>query len=353
MIFQRKTLLKLSWVTFLFISAHLCVGQTRILKLQFHLEGKPIQKILSGTIGIDKFKTNPKGYKELVIEDNQVDIPISLDKYQNHEILYPSSLVIPIDESYVVPIYVGVKGKTKNDYNILLKKIDQKITNLRGQDLDINELKNELALLFQQQNSAIDGKILNGIQQQVQVLEEIRMSNQKKRELLDLEKNRTVKEGKMKTLNAIGSTFDHYLSRLKDLRDAFKFRGDQAFDDDEIVSYLQKRIDNYSLAYEQLDELRKTIMNDITQYWEDQMLTFEWRTLLNETLERTHKQTVLKRNEIIIEDINKYNKGGRKQRKGKKAVIKNEIKSFVSELSHQIEFLEKEKERLYQKLMDN
>lgn len=345
-------ILKILCVSIFLFSSDFSIGQTRILKVQFQLEGKPLQTVLVGSIGQDRFKTNPSGFGEIVIEDHLVEIPIYLRHYK-YEILYPTNLVIPNNESYIIPIHLGEKGKKAGELNILLKKINNKITNLQGKNIDLKSFKNEVTQLFEQQNNSVDQKILLGIQQQVQTLEEIRIANQKKQGLLDLEKNRKVKEGKMQTLNEIGRVYDHYLSRLKDVRDAFKFRGANALDDDNAMSYLKVRVDNYTIAYEDMDKLRKTLIADIGQYWENEIFKLEWRNLLNETLEKTHKQTVLKRNETIIENLNNYNTKGRKYRKGKKPVIKNEIKNFVSELDYQIEFLEKEKERLYQKLMDN
>jgi len=332
----------------------------RGLKCQFILDGVPIEG-LTGIIGNSSFVTDEMGKCDIDVRADNDNVLASLDKrYESkYKIIYPNDRKIPLlkDENYVFQIHLSnnntsasIDQKTTNE---LFKRINQ----IKA-DINFDAFKQELKSIIHDYNSSIDQKMLSGIQQQVELLESIRRENEKTAVLIDDQKKieeekeqKRIKQGKVETLNLIGSTFDHYLSRLKDLRDIFESKGDQVFYNNNVLLIVKERIDAYSEAYESVDKNRKLMMNKVDDYWQKEILTLEFRRLLDEILEKTHKQTNLTFN-LIISDIDHFNNGRGLKKRRKKSAIKQDIRTYVTKVSNDIETLEKEKERVYQKLID-
>lgn len=144
------------------------------------------------------------------------------------------------------------------------------------------------------------------------------------------------------------SVYDIYVSRLKDLRDAFNQYGPNVFYNPSYANYIQKRIDAYNEAYELLNAKKGYIINNVNLYWEDP-IPFEIKDFIEyKTLQNFHNKTILTSNRSLINSINAFN-NREKERRNKKE-IRTDILEFVETLTTTISYLSDTQKQLSQKL---
>jgi hypothetical protein len=175
-------------------------------------------------------------------------------------------------------------------------------------------------------------------------------------ELMTVEGRKLVEERKLKerlerqnTINLLTSSLDHFISRSLDLKDAFSNNRDALLKDRYAKELVIEWIKKYSEAYEELNRNRKKINNQVKLYWEEEIRSFEVRSLLDDALNRIHKEINLVANNLI-KDVNDYWTPGKKSKRRKQIV--SEIRDFTTKLHYSLDNLKEKKERIYQSLIE-
>ena len=221
-------------------------------------------------------------------------------------------------------------------------------TSVRSGDASV---KGEIAGLRDSLAQMFDQSTMKAVEQQLIIYEKIRQENARADSLQRAQQLMRLEQGRLETMGLLTSSIDHFISRAKDLRDAFEFNGHKAFTNTLAVDELNARIAAYNEAYEDLDRNRNRIIDMTESYWpESYEARARARDLLEFALDDVHKMTNLSSNNLI-RDLADYRDPRVKRRdKRAKREIQSDIDRFCYDLRNKIGTLELRKSEVFQVL---
>ncbi len=315
-----------------------------MIRGKFFYKELPYTKPLAGRIGNSSFRSDSNG--EFMIEQSADKDGVEMTLKGGWKILFPVNGFFPFtkDTDFVWKVYIG-KGNEQDNYKRLFKKIEE----LQKDKVDATLIKAELDTFANQYLSQVDAKILEGIEQQVFLLDNLRLENERKDSLVRAERVAVVTAGKKKTLDLFSKDMRHFVSRALDVEDAFRLKGNKIFKNRNAQVEVAQTIMNYSEAYEELNKNRNVIISGVEEYWEDENRTSDAERLLEYALDDLHKLTMLTANDLI-RDVNCVSIKKERKCPRKKSALKSDIERFYRELHYRIDILKGKQDQILEKL---
>lgn len=319
----------------LFLIIFCCISTKGFeLKGYVKFQQKPLENFSLQFPGIGSVVTKTDGSFRIQLPSdyNSGTIPVQIN--DTLKILEPSNglLVLPKNPSQSVLVRIGTLEE-KEVFDIVKLEV-QRI-------LDVTENKTEL------QTEIILSKVenlLHNSQVNYDSIRRIMLSEQEYTLLIEKEKN---KYRASLIVPVMDSVYDFYISRTKDLWDAFDRYGTDLFYNETNVHMINYKIDAYTVAYELLNA-RKSFITKNTEFYYEPLVAIEIRNFIyDQTLQYFHYDKVYNAN-VLMRDISDFNE--RKRNRRKKSELKNDIGMYIKNLSTGITYLSDNKERLAQKL---
>jgi hypothetical protein len=132
-----------------------------------------------------------------------------------------------------------------------------------------------------------------------------------KSELIEINKSTTITTGtaaiaaKDDAYPVIASTLTDYINEAKDLKDAYQMLGVQATESRQALAKLTDALEQYNRAFEKLNKERLTYEKYVDIFWKRDVLTLEFKNLMDYALGDLHSVNILTLNQKIsvINDI--------------------------------------------------
>ncbi|MEM7511719.1 MAG: hypothetical protein AAF388_12360, partial [Bacteroidota bacterium] len=229
----------------------------------------------------------------------------------------------------------------------LLKKLKKLQASSQAEN---EEILTEIKLVRDSLAHLFDQRTLEAVEQQMAILEQIRLENERADSIQAAKERLVMTEGRLKMLGLLTSATDHFITRAKDLRDEFKARGKKALLNGSAVQQLTARINAYSEAYEELNQHENEIKDLLDAYWEEDLTIYKTEGLLDFALNDVHKQTNLSANSLIEDIQNFRDPRVKKKNKRRKPEIERDIGEFVFDLNNLIDELTDRKSEVFQLL---
>jgi len=257
-----------------------------------------------------------------------IQIPDSL------KLLEPNNgiLILPKSSAQQVIIRVGT-SEEKEVFDLVQYEIQRVLdATERNSDLQTETILSKVEIMLK--NSLLD----------YDSIRDIMLSEHEYKLLIEREKN---KYRASLIVPVMDSVYDFYISRAKDLRDAFERYGENVFYNEYNAHILNAKIDAYTEGYELLNA-RKGFLAKNTELYYDLAIAMEIRTFVyDRTLQYFHIDKALAAN-VLMKDISDFNE--RMNGRRKKSEIKNDINEYIEALSSGISYISENKERLTEKL---
>jgi hypothetical protein len=149
--------------------------------------------------------------------------------------------------------------------------------------------------------------------------------------------------------NAVAKSLSDYINEAKDLKDAFMMLGVQATESRQALSKLADAMEQYNRAFENLNKERLTFEKYVGVFWKRDVLTLEFKNLMDYTLGDVHAVNILTLNQkvSVINDI----ANARIKRPGEaKKELAKDISVEVAKLDKQLQELDRRSNRLLYQL---
>jgi hypothetical protein len=149
--------------------------------------------------------------------------------------------------------------------------------------------------------------------------------------------------------NVVSNALSDYINEAKDLKDAFAMLGVQATESRQALSKLADAMEQYNRAFENLNKERLTFEKYVSVFWKRDVLTLEFRNLMDYTLGDVHAVNILTLNQKVslINDI----ANARIKRPGEaKKELAKDISIEVAKLDKQLQELDRRSNRLLYQL---
>ncbi len=226
-------------------------------------------------------------------------------------IIYPreGKISVPKNVDILVEVIIG-----ESTMNILTKAIAR----------SNNEIKANLEQIGINQGDIEE--TLNAFRNDIQSLTDIKISDLKKE--IDLEDKQS------SFYQEMSITLLNYINEAKDIKDAFKFVSRHAFDDQQALLLLTDAVNNYNVAYEELNKEHSTYEVEIQKLWQSERRTSEAREVFNYALGELHSSNIFVLN-LKLEDINNYFHG--KIKSSEKKQIKESILREIDQTEFQLD----------------
>lgn len=146
----------------------------------------------------------------------------------------------------------------------------------------------------------------------------------------------------------ISNTIINYINEAKDLKDAFQFSAQQALESRQALKSLNDAVGRYNLAYQKLNKERFTYEKFVDSYWKKDILTLEFKNLMDYAIGDLHTVNILTLSQKIrvMNDLYQgYIKGARKINDTKEELTKD-IKDEVIKLDKRLQELERRANRV-------
>jgi hypothetical protein len=143
----------------------------------------------------------------------------------------------------------------------------------------------------------------------------------------------------------ISSTLTDYINEAKDLKDAYQFLGIQATESRQALAKLTDAMEQYNRAFEKLNKERLTYEKYVDIFWKRDVLTLEFKNLMDYALGDLHSVNILTLNQKIstINDI----ANARMKRAGEaKRELAKDISEEVPRLDKRLQELERRTNRI-------
>lgn len=143
----------------------------------------------------------------------------------------------------------------------------------------------------------------------------------------------------------ISSTITDYINEAKDLKDAFQFLGIQATESRQAMAKLTDALEQYNRAFEKLNKERLTYEKYVAIFWKRDVLTLEFKNLMDYALGDLHSVNILTLNQKLstINDI----ANARIKRAGEaKKELAKDISEEVPRLDKRLQELERRTNRI-------
>ncbi|MFT3749219.1 MAG: hypothetical protein QM768_12920 [Agriterribacter sp.] len=270
--------------------------------------------------------TGTDGKFEIAINSNVTSVTLQLVDNE-WDILYPTGgkISVPKNADDIVEIVVGDSPK-----NILTKALAK----------SNNEIKNNLKQLGVKQDGI--EQTLTAFRSEIQRLTDIKLDDLKNQ--IDLASKRE------QFFPELSSAINNYINEAKDLKDAFKFTANHAFDDNQALQVLTDAVNSYSRAYEDINKNHSAYEKEVDDLWNSESRSVQVRDFFNYALGELHSANIFTLN-LKIRDINDYNRGNFKgSKKAFKETILREIEFAVLQLERRLEELDKRAQGVLSKL---
>jgi hypothetical protein len=143
----------------------------------------------------------------------------------------------------------------------------------------------------------------------------------------------------------IASTLTDFINEAKDLKDAYQFLGIQATESRQALAKLTDALEQYNRAFEKLNKERLTYEKYVDMFWKREVLTLEFKNLMDYALGDLHSVNILTLNEKLsmINDI----ANARIKRAGEaKKELAKDIGEEVPRLDKRLQELERRTNRI-------
>ena len=165
----------------------------------------------------------------------------------------------------------------------------------------------------------------------------------------DLTASRTVViSNKEEAYPDISNTITNYINEAKDLKDAFQFSADQALESRQALKSLSEAVDQYNLAYEKLNKERFTYEKYVDSYWKKDILTLEFKNLMDYAIGDLHSVNILTLSQKIrvMNDLYQGHIKGAKKINETKKELTRDIHLEVIQLDKRLQELERRANRV-------
>lgn len=172
-----------------------------------------------------------------------------------------------------------------------------------------------------------------------------------KSRVIEIDKSTTVATRNMAVASkddaypVISSTITDYINEAKDLKDAYQFLGIQATESRQALAKLTDAMEQYNRAFEKLNKERLTYEKYVDIFWKRDVLTLEFKNLMDYALGDLHSVNILTLNQKIstINDI----ANARIKRAGEaKRELAKDISEEVPRLDKRLQELERRTNRI-------
>ena len=156
-------------------------------------------------------------------------------------------------------------------------------------------------------------------------------------------------DSKDEAYHAMSSSLTDYINEAKDLKDAFQLLGVQATESRAAMTTLSDALHQYNRAFEKLNRERFTYESYVQSFWEREVLTLEFKNLMDYALGDLHSVNILTLNQklSVINDI----ANGKVKRSGDvKRELTKDIAEEVPKLDKRLQELERRTHRVLHSL---
>ncbi len=149
----------------------------------------------------------------------------------------------------------------------------------------------------------------------------------------------------------LAAAINNYTNEAKDLKDAFKFTANHAFDDAQALQLLTNAVNSYNEAFEEINKKHNGYEKMVLDLWDSEAKATEVKDLFSYALGELHSANIFTLN-LKIRDINEYNRGNMKGTKRKvfKETMMHEIEGSVLQLERRLQELDNRAQVVLSKL---
>ncbi|MEO5979259.1 MAG: hypothetical protein ABIS36_05400 [Chryseolinea sp.] len=166
---------------------------------------------------------------------------------------------------------------------------------------------------------------------------------------VDISSTNASVSNKDEAYQVISSTMSDYINEAKDLKDAFQFLGVQATESREAFGKLTNALEQYNRAFEKLNKDRLTYEKYVDALWERDVLTLEFKNLMDYALGDLHSVNILTLNQKLSTINDLANSRVKKAGDVRKELAKD-LQEEVPKLDKRLQELEKRTNRVLHEL---
>jgi hypothetical protein len=172
-----------------------------------------------------------------------------------------------------------------------------------------------------------------------------------KSRVIEVDKSTTVATRNMSVANKddaypiISSTLTDYINEAKDLKDAYQFLGIQATESRQALAKLTDALEQYNRAFEKLNKERLTYEKYVDIFWKRDVLTLEFKNLMDYALGDLHSVNILTLNQKLS-TINDIANARIKRASEAKRELSKDISEEVPRLDKRLQELERRTNRI-------
>jgi hypothetical protein len=172
-----------------------------------------------------------------------------------------------------------------------------------------------------------------------------------KSRVIEVDKSTTVATRNMSVANKddaypiISSTLTDYINEAKDLKDAYQFLGIQATESRQALAKLTDALEQYNRAFEKLNKERLTYEKYVDIFWKRDVLTLEFKNLMDYALGDLHSVNILTLNQKLS-TINDIANARNKRASEAKRELTKDISEEVPRLDKRLQELERRTNRI-------
>jgi hypothetical protein len=143
----------------------------------------------------------------------------------------------------------------------------------------------------------------------------------------------------------MSSTLSDYINEAKDLKDAFQILGVQATESRQALAKLTDALEQYNRAFEKLNKERLTYEKYVDIFWHREVMTLEFKNLMDYALGDLHSVNILTLNQKIV-TINDIANARIKRAGEAKRELTKDISEEVLRLDKRLQELERRTNRI-------
>lgn len=310
---------------FLYIFLNLCgrhvsAQNTFSFKAKVIHNKKGLMKNVTVLVNSNSAVTNDAGILVIGLPNTTTHVKVALQQ-NNYTILYPTAgyIAIPRDLNDMPEIIIGSPNDNTylNQYLGLYKEIQN---NNSAGSAEMNKLNKKL--------DSLQAALL-----QMNYTES------------DLRSAKDMQDGRDKYYQEISENLNDFTSRAIDLKNAFEYTANYAFDNPAALQQLNKAVTDYTDVYNNLNRQRNNYEKYLADYWQNDSLTLHYKNLIQYALDTIHTRNLFTMKDDI-NSINQYFSGNKS--KELKDKIQQHIKKETDNLQPMLEAL-KQRNALFQK----
>lgn len=284
---------------------------------------KGLMKNITVLVNSNPAVTNDAGIFVIGLPNSTTHVKVALQQGE-YTILYPTAgyVAIPRDLNDMPEIFIGSPNDNTylNQYLALYKEI--KNNNSAG--------VTQMSQLYKKLDS------LQAALLQMNYTES------------ELRSAKDMQDGRDKYYKEISENLNDFTSRAIDLKTAFEYVVDYAFDNPSALQQLNKAITDYTNVYNILNRQRNNYEKYLAEYWQNDSLTLHYTSLVEYALDTIHTGKFFQMKDQI-NLINQYFSGSKS--KELKDKIQQDIKKATATLQPMLEVL-KRRNTLFQKELE-